>query len=140
MSEVITTGDMREALAIEIRNRLEDIINSHTHIQPGYYVLLYPRWEGETVLKSRFSIWPKHRFDKILGENQDARKGRAQLRFIGTICWYIDNEKCQIWRKWSLPRDIPLVGIDWLVEGEKRVVEETIEEAASAPIAAVTYH
>jgi hypothetical protein len=124
---VLLTGDIREAMAQELRDSLERIINENQD-KPDYYILMTARWVGATQLKTTFILLSKTKF---LGLQSLFENGNPRL--LSTMCWQVRNDEGQLIRKWSLPWDIPLMGLE-LKEGPRRVVEETVEEAMEVPI------
>lgn len=106
MSDKLVIGDMRSELAETLRKSLEQIINTHQHLDK-YWILLHAKWNGDTLV-SKLIIYPY-----------------KPIQMLATVCWEVNNRQGKLVRCWALPYDIPKP----VADEETKIAEEISEEA-----------
>jgi len=88
MTEKIEIGEFRNELARDLQQNLGRIIDRYSKEEP-YWLLVFATNIGKDIQTKimRLSLCPP--------------------KMLGTICYYVDNKKCELRRLWVLPLDIP---------------------------------
>jgi len=88
MTVKVEIGEFRDNLARDLQQSLQRIIDRFSK-KDSYWLLVYA-----TSIENNVQT-------KIM------RLSQCPPRMLGTMCYYVDNKKCQLKRLWVLPLDIP---------------------------------
>lgn len=108
-------GELRRQLSLDAQQQVERIIDHKKNLE-SYYILIYARARDDNVIESKFVLM--------------SQKPEPML---GTICLFVDNRTGELWRLWSLPRDMPRP--DDLIDGDSMHAETGESARKLGPIA-----
>lgn len=106
------TGVVRQGMSEDFRNTLTEIVIKNQRQASPYWILAHtkPSPMDKTIVKTTFTL---------LSE--------CPYKMLGTMCFYVDNQKGMMERLWVLPLDAPGVPC-----GE--IVPEVADAAKGMPI------
>ena len=84
----VEIGEFRDNLSRDLSHSLSRVIDRFAK-EKSYWILVYATTYGNDV------------------QTKIIRLSTCPPRMLGTMCYYVDNKKCQLTRLWVLPLDIP---------------------------------
>lgn len=87
---MIEIGELRAELSRDLQDVLMNILQKKSK-DPDYYILVHSRAYGTDIKTTVMTI-----------------AAPPKLKFIGTMCFKVDNKACTCHRLWSLPLDVPI--------------------------------
>lgn len=84
----VEIGEFRNELARDLQQNLQRIIDRYSK-ENSYWLLVFATNIGSDI------------------QTKMIRLSQCPPKMLGTMCYYVDNKKCELRRLWVLPLDIP---------------------------------